>query len=276
MSDIDFSAVTGWDLVWAGGFAIAGWIASVLGARGITAVLRRTPGVSETLITLSSRVVRYLFILLGIGIGLGFLGVGVQPLVAIAIIIGVVLVLVLRGVADNFASGVVLQTRQPIHVGDEIEVDGMAATVIELNGRSVILHTADGRAIHVPNSKLLGEPIINHSALGGRRSDVQVRVERGGHDVDGILHTMADAATAAASNTATPTDPPRPAQALPIAISPERVIARVQFWHDPLQGLSTRAAVVHAVSAALEHAGLVGTVTSMGDVPPPLAPPDSL
>lgn len=233
------------------------------------AVLRRTPNVGEALITIASRVVRYMLILLGVGIGLGFLGVGVQPLVAIAIIIGVVLVL--RGVADNFAAGVILQTRQPVHAGDEIEVDGITATVVELNGRSVILHTADGRQIHVPNAQLLADPIVNHSALGGRRSDVQVRIERAGHSVEQVLTTVTDAATAASSS-----GPPTPAHALPVTISPERVIAVVQFWHDPVQGLVTRAAVVSAIAAALEHAGLVGTVTSADGTAAPLTPPDKI
>ena len=60
--------------------------------------------------------------LLGAGIALTFLGVEIQPLLAAALIVAVVAILAIRGVTDNFAAGVVIQSRRPVHIGDEIEV----------------------------------------------------------------------------------------------------------------------------------------------------------
>src|SRR5690606_26470012 len=146
MSGIDLSAlgasdISGWDLLWAVLASLAGWIASIFVFRGLRTLMRRTPNVTESMALLVARIGRYLVILLGIGVGLAFLGVGVQPLLAIVIILGIVAVLVLRGFADNFAAGVMLQTRHPIKLGDEVQSEGVVGTVVELNGRSVVLHT---------------------------------------------------------------------------------------------------------------------------------------
>jgi len=61
---------------------------------------------------------KYFVLVLGIGIAISILGAPIQPVLAAAIIVAVVIVLALRGVADNFAAGVVLQSRKPIRVGD--------------------------------------------------------------------------------------------------------------------------------------------------------------
>ena len=112
-----------------------------------------------------------------------------QPLLVLAVVLAVVAVLVLRGVADNFAAGVVIQASKPIDVGHEIQVEGpdgrpITGVVTDLNSRTVVLETYDGRTVHVPNAKMVQDPIVNHSARGLRRSEVQVRTARGGSAVD--------------------------------------------------------------------------------------------
>lgn len=274
MSGIDLSAlgasdISGWDLLWAVLASLAGWIASIFVFRGLRTLMRRTPNVTESMALLVARIGRYLVILLGIGVGLAFLGVGVQPLLAIVIILGIVAVLVLRGFADNFAAGVMLQTRHPIKLGDEVQSEGVVGTVVELNGRSVVLHTVDGRSVHIPNSTMLGEPIVNHSARGMRRSEVQVRIPRtAGTDIPATLTMLTDAA-----NSVDGVHTREHARSLAVTVSPDRLTARVQFWHHPLESVTVTSGVVLAVSQALGAAGLDGTVTSTpGD--PPLTPPD--
>ena len=83
-----------------------------------------------------------------------------------------VLVLALRGIADNFAASVVLQARHPIALGDEIESGDFVGVVTELNGRSVVIRTVDGRTVHVPNGEILQERLVNNSTHGARRSEI--------------------------------------------------------------------------------------------------------
>lgn len=264
MSGIDLSAlggsdISGWGLLWAVLASLAGWIASIFVFRGLRTLMRKTPNVTESMALLVARIGRYLTILLGIGVGLAFLGVGVQPLLAVVIILGVVAVLVLRGFADNFAAGVMLQTRHPLKLGDEVTSKGIVGRVVELNGRSVVLHTVDGRSVHIPNSTVLGEPIFNHSARGMRRSEVQVRITRtASTDIPAMLTMLTDAATSVDG-----VHTREHARSLAVAVTPDRLAARVQFWHDPLESVTVTSGVVVAVSQALTAAGLDGTVTSV-------------
>lgn len=274
MSGIDLSAlgassITGWDLLWALLASLVGWIASLFVYRGLRALMRKTPNATEGMAILVARLGKYLVILLGVGIGLAFLGVGIQPLLAIVVIVAVVTFLVLRGFANNFAAGVMLQTRHPIKVGDEIDSDGIVGTVTELNGRTVVIHTQDGRAVHIPNATVLGEPIVNHSTRGARRSEVQVRLPRDDDtDIPATLALLTDAASSVDG-----VHTREPARALAVTVSPDRLTALVQFWHHPQHAVPVRSNVVLAVAKTLDGRGIKGTVTSVpGD--PPLVPPD--
>lgn len=263
----DPESISGWDFLWAVLTGIAGWVASIYIARSMRVLLSKTPNMTETLSSVLVRTVKYLVVLLGIGIGLSFLGASMQPIIAIAIIIAVVLALALRGVAENFSSGIVLQSRHPIKINDEIVVDGIVGTVSELNARSVVIHTNDGRTVHVPNSKLLSEPIVNHSERGARRSKVQVRIPASNDPLPPVLELLAQAATDVEG-----VHSREPARAIAISIGPDRTIIEVRFWHHPLKSAPMTSEVVIALAEALQLAGIVGIVTSDPGIPPYVTP----
>lgn len=274
LSDLIPSSVTWGDLILAVVAVLAGWILSHFARKGIIAVGARARGLNPMIATAIARAVAYAILLLAIGIALALLGANVQPLLAIVIIVAVVLVLVLRGVADNFAAGVLLQARRTVDVGDEIQVEGpdgmLVGRVTELNARSVVFVTRDGRTVHMPNAVLLGNALINDSRHGARRGEVQVRVASAGVDLDDLVTTLTNA-TAEAPGVHTH----EKTRTLIVTVSPDRIIARVQFWHHPLKSASVTSDVVVALTRALQAAHLTGTVTSdAGD--PPLTPPDRL
>jgi len=261
--------VTWWEALLAVLAVIAGWIASRFAKKGMVALLRRVPSLSPGLIVFAARFTQYVILLFGIGLALAVLGANVQPLLAMVLIIGLVVVLVLRGVADNFAAGVLIQTRQSVRIGEEVVVEGpdgdpIAGTVAELNSRAVILNTVDGRTVHVPNAQLLTNTLVNHSRHGARRSDVQVRVAMPeGTDPDAVMDRVARAAEGVAG--VLDDEAVRP---LAVSLSEARAVIRLQFWHDPLQGAAVTSAVVRAVAAAIVEAGWKGTVTSTPGAPP--------
>lgn len=264
------TALNGWDVLWAVLCGLAGWIASIFAYKAARAGLVKLPNVSETMATIGARIVRYLLILLGVGIGLGFLGIGLQPVIAITIIVVAVLALAMRGIADNFASGVVLQSRNTVKVGDEIDVDGLIGTITEMNGRAILLRTRDGRIVHVPNSQLLSNPVVNHSEDHARRSTIEVRLKREGRAVDDLLELL-ESAIAPVPGVSSGT----PVRALARTISPERLVAHVQFWHRPTKGVGIRSDVVRRLAETLDEEGVHGTVTS--DLPDtPLTAPDAV
>ena len=200
-------------------------------------------------------------IFLGVGIALSLLGAPIQPLIAAAIVIAVVLGLALRGIAENFAAGILLQTRRPIHVGDEIESLGHSGNVVEMNSRAVVIETFDGRLAHLPNSEVLKEPLLNHTEQGARRSEVEVRVRsRDFEEIRAWLSETASSAPGVMSD-------PAPSVYL-TAVDPVRVTALVQFWHDPADGSTVRTAVIDAVTRSGKERTEIATLVT----PPPATP----
>jgi small-conductance mechanosensitive channel len=250
---------------------VVGWILSRYARRGVSTLLMRVRGVTPTFATVAARVVGYTIVLIAVGVALALMGANIQPLLAVVIVVAVVLVLVLRGVADNFAAGVLIQSRRTVGVGDEIQVQGsdgvIVGRVLELNARAVVILSRDGRTIHIPNAKLLSDSLVNDSRHEARRSEVRVRVRRESHDVDEVAGWVRDAVAGVDG-----VHSREPARVLTVEVGPERMILRAQFWHHPLHDVPVTSDVVRAVAAALEDRGLACTVTSEpGD--PPLIPP---
>ena len=269
------TTVEWWQLLIAVVVIIAGWILSRLARAGTIRLLRLAPSLSEIVSTFVARLVSYSVVLLSVAVALAVLGVNMQPLLVLAVVLAVVAVLVLRGVADNFAAGVVIQASKPIEVGHEIQVEGpdgrsITGIVTELNSRTVVLETYDGRTVHVPNAKMVQDPIVNHSSRGLRRSEVQVRAAREGAGVDEMLALLTEAAASVPGISEV-----EQSRAIAVSISPERLTARVLFWHAPADALSVTAGVVEAVAAALREAGVESTVTSEPGRPP-LVPADTI
>ncbi|WP_313815472.1 mechanosensitive ion channel family protein [Citricoccus sp.] len=269
------TTTTWWEVLLAILSILAGWIIARYSRRGVLALLRKTPGIQEPVAYVAARIVQYLLVLVGVGLALAFLGANIQPLLAIVVIVVAVFVMVVRGFAENFTASVLIQSRQPVKVGDQIQVEGpdggIEGTIRELNGRSVIMVTLDGRTVHIPNAVLLGGVLVNHSRQGLRRSEVQVRVLRkAGTSVERVCSLLTAGATRAAGvDTTTPT------RALVQAASPERWTLRIQYWHLPLAGPRVTSEVISRLAAELEEAQLDGTVTAdPGE--PPLVPPDRL
>ncbi|WP_411700827.1 mechanosensitive ion channel family protein [Conyzicola sp.] len=263
------ATVSGWDVAVAIAIVLLGWIGSIFVKRATVALLSRWQGISTEVAALIARLVKYGVILLSVGIALSFLGASLQPLLTAAIIVAVVVFLALRGIADNFAAGVVLQTRRPVKVGDEIEVGSYVGSVRELNGRAVVIRTSDGRTVHVPNNQLLQSPVVNHSEAGARRSEIQIRVETGDDDrLEQLVPFFQNAAQEAEG-----VHKRESTRIHTIAVSPERVTFVVDFWHHPANTATVSSNVVEAVSRAARGAHMSATVRS--DLPAaPVTPPD--
>ncbi|UNK72361.1 mechanosensitive ion channel domain-containing protein [Microbacterium sp. H1-D42] len=254
---------------------IIGWIASRLVRSGILKLAKRTPGISDSVVQLAARFAQYLILLGGIGVALAFLGANVQPLLAMTLIAVLILVLVMRGVADNFAAGVLIQSRQSVKLGEQITVEGLdgviTGVVHELNGRSAIILTTDGRTVHVPHAMLMSGLLVNDSRHGARRSDLRLRIKRrDGIALDDVIERVVQAVLTA-EGVHTREQP----NVLLTGVSELRWMLTVQFWHHPLHGAGITSDVVRGVADALAEGDLVSVVTSEA-VAPPLVTPDAV
>lgn len=253
---------------------VVGWIISRLARRAVAGVLKRMRGITPTMVTIIARLTGYTIILVAAGIALALLGADIQPLLAVVIVIGVVLVLVLRGASENFAAGVLIQSRRTLDVGDEVQIDSPSGPVIgrvlELNARAVVVLSRDGRTLHVPNAKILSDSIVNHSRHGARRSGIQIRIQLSHEFLEAMVRSIEETIDEAPG--VVPTTPTR---VLVVAMSPNKVTLEAQFWHRPEEDVPVSSAVVKTVSSALKSQGYMAVVTSdPGE--PPLVPPEPI
>jgi small-conductance mechanosensitive channel len=112
--------------------------------------------------------------------------------------------------------------------------------------------------VHLPNSEVLANPLVNDTHSGARRSEIEVRVE----STD--VHATCDAILAAVRDVRGVVRSPAP-MVYVTAIDPDRVTTMVHFWHQPSSSL----AVTSNVITALADAGL-GPTTAIS--PRPAAP----
>ena len=254
---ISTSDVSGWDI----GLAVLTLILTLFAfglARRLTqAAVNRIGGLSVNMRAVIVRSVKYLVLLLGIGVALTFLGAQLQPLLTVVIVLFAIALLALRGVAENFGAGMVLQTRKPIAVGDEIESQGHSGVITELNGRAVVITTSDGRIVHLPNADVISNALSNNSARGLRRSEVQVRCTRGHGAVAPAVEPLIACALGVNGVQSSP-----PPDAVVISVDPERITVRLRFWHEPRADVRVTSDVVAALGEDLQVRQVEGTVTS--------------
>jgi small-conductance mechanosensitive channel len=231
-------------------------------------LLGRVQGVSPDLRALAGRLTSYFVLLIGFGVALTFMGAPIQPMLSAAIIVAVVAALALRGVADNFAAGVIIQTRRPIQLGDRIEALSHHGVVREMNGRSVVIETADGRTVHLPNSKVIDNPLVNSSASSARRTEIQVH-SSGVDDIDGTIEGIL-AATAQSQGVL---DDPAPVATVR-SIDHDSITMIVRIWHDPEPGAGASAVsdAIRLIYATEQRHGRTATVFTP-PTPAPAAPP---
>ena len=218
---------------------------------------------------LVGRLTNYFVLLIGFGVSLTFLGAPIQPMLSAAIIVAVVAALALRGVADNFAAGVIIQTRRPMQLGDRIEALTHRGVVREMNGRSVVIETDDGRTVHLPNAKVLDNPLVNSSATAARRTEIQVH-SSGIDDIDGTI----DGILAAAAQAHGVLADPAPA-AVVRSIDHDSITMLVRIWHDPEPdaGAAAVSEAIRLIHATEQQHGRTATVFSPPSAPPPPPPP---
>lgn len=108
-----------------------------------------------------------------------FIGIEVTVFTAIVGALGVAAGLALSGTLQNFASGVLILMLKPFKVGDNIIAQGQEGTVTDIAIFYTTVTTFDNRSVIVPNGKLSNEVIINISAMGSRRLDLEIKFSYG-------------------------------------------------------------------------------------------------
>ena len=155
-------------------FVIGRWV-----AKGLRNTLKRVMTknkVDRTLVSFSCSIIYTVLLAFVVIAALNQLGIQTTSLVAILGAAGLAVGLALQGSLSNFAAGVLMIIFRPFKAGDYIEGGGVSGTVEEVQIFTTFLTTPDNKAIIVPNSKIMGDNIVNYSAKETRRIELIVGV----------------------------------------------------------------------------------------------------
>lgn len=108
-------------------------------------------------------------------------GIRMTIFAAVIAAMGVAAGLALSGTLQNFASGILILFLKPFQVGDNILAQGQEGTVTSIRIFYTIVTTFDNKTVIIPNSKLSNEVIVNISASGNRRLDIELKF---GNNID--------------------------------------------------------------------------------------------
>ncbi|MDB5449838.1 MAG: mechanosensitive ion channel family protein [Phenylobacterium sp.] len=100
------------------------------------------------------------------------LGVRTTSIIAAVSAASLAVGLAMQGALSNVAAGVMMFLLRPYRVGDLIETSGRIGRVENLDLFETELATLDNLKVVIPNGKLFGDVVVNHSAHHLRRADV--------------------------------------------------------------------------------------------------------
>lgn len=157
----------------------AGWFGANLLARWAGAWLHRMPGLDATIAPLLIQVIRYGILAVTITIVLSQFGVQTASILAVIGAAGLAIALALQGTLSNIAAGIMLLWLRPFNVGDYIDGEGIAGTIILISLFNTRLRTYDGISVYVPNSRLWSAKITNFTREPTRMIETKVGIAYG-------------------------------------------------------------------------------------------------
>ena len=140
------------------GYLFSGWV-----ARQISRTGTRYKKLDSALFSVLGSIAGYIILVFTFIAVLNRFGVQTTSIVALLGATGLTIGLALQGALSNLAAGAMLMIFRPYKVGDFTEVGGIFGLVDEISLFTTNLKTFDNQHIILPNGKIWGEKIVNHS-----------------------------------------------------------------------------------------------------------------
>ncbi len=185
-------------------------------------------------------------------LALSIAGVQVGAALAAIGLVGLALAFALQNILENFVAGMLILIRKPFGRGDQIETNGYAGTVEDVDLRVTRLRVFDGELVLVPNADVFTHPIVNLTKLGPRRTRVVIGIDYR-DDQDAAVEVLRSAVAAAPGVLAEPAP-----EVVALELGDSSVDFEVAYWSAP-DMRSVRAArdeVVRGCKRAVEAAGM--------------------
>lgn len=234
------------------GATIAGFvIAGIVVHRLVERLVARTDP-EGSIARFAAQMVRNLIVLVGVLYALTALGVQIGPLVGALGVTGIAIAFAVTAILENVFASVLLKTRRPIRVGDQVWTQEREGTVAEINFRAVVLDSFDGERVVIPSSMVMNDVIVNNTATPTRRTVLPVGV---GYRTD--LRRAQEVIVAATSVVEGVLDTPEP-QAWVTEFGESSIDIDVRFWHasDIATMFRVRSGVAMSIKAAFDREGI--------------------
>ncbi|GAA3976668.1 mechanosensitive ion channel family protein [Allohahella marinimesophila] len=170
------------------------------------------------------------------GLGLGSIAVG----------------LAFKDIFENFLAGILILLREPMRIGDYIEVEGITGEVKKITLRDTYLRQVDGDLILLPNSMLYKNAVSVHTDWERRRVTIIVGIAYGEDVAEG--RRVMEAALKGLDTV----DQQRPIEVFAQAFNSSSIDFEVTWWtgSKPVEIRRSKDKVVEAVKSALDEAGI--------------------
>lgn len=194
--------------------------------------------------------VRYAVVIIGGIAVLQQIGVQTTSILAVLGAASLAIGLALQGGLSNVAAGVMILLLRPYRVGDRVQIAGAVGRVRGLDLFITRLHDLDNSVVFIPNSKVLGDSIVNYSMPQSRRIVMDFGIDYD-DDVDLALELLVDIARADARIVADPAP-----WAKLTALNDSTVTVTLRAWTSPDGYIDTRFDLIKTAKARFETAGL--------------------
>lgn len=205
------------------------------------------PGVVSFLIS-ALKVVAYVLLVI---IAAQVLGFATSSIVALVGSAGLAIGLALQGSLANFAGGVLILLMKPFRVGDYVIVDAVEGTVQKIDIVYTTLHTADNRAVILPNGKLADSNIINATREDRRRIDINVGIEYS-QNISEVRNVLLDIANSQQERLAE-----MPIDVVVSSLDDSAVTMAVHLWVKPEDYWTVRWRMLEEVKNQFDAHGIV-------------------
>ncbi len=244
------------ELVSTWGLSVIGAIAVLIIGRMVAGMIRNSirsglerGGTDKALVPFISSIAYYGALTVVIIAVLNLFGIQTTSLIAVVGAAGLAVGLALQGTLSNFAAGTMLLVFRPIHIGDWVEVAGVAGAVQEIGIFTTTIHTGDNVKIICPNTALYGDIIKNYSANETRRIDLVMGIGYG-DDIGVAIDAMTKIVQAEERVLADP------APTIEVAeLGDNSVNLVVRPWVKGTEYWPTRFALMRALKEGIEAAG---------------------
>lgn len=241
------------NLLAAGLILLLAWVVSFAVGRLIRNVMRRSRA-RPSLIEAVSKLVRILVWVMGALVAATVVFPDLTPAKLLAGLgIGSIAIgLAFKDIFENFLAGFLILMRKPMRIGDDIDCEGVSGQVEAISIRDTFIRKRSGELVLVPNSFLFKNPLKILTDRPERRIDVVVGVAYG-EDVDAARQVILTAV-----EDVTQRDTSTPVQVFAQTFNSSSIDFLVRWWAEspPIEEHKSRDAVVAAIKAALDEAGI--------------------